>query len=59
MTRGGSRPNAGAKSQAGTPREHTLRFRVAESELAEISAVVPDGALSDLVRTLLLAHVRG
>jgi hypothetical protein len=35
-----------------------LRFRVAESELAEISAAVQEGELSDLCRELLLAHVR-
>jgi hypothetical protein len=56
--RGGSRPNAGAKPQAGTPRSHTLRFRVSEAEMAEVSAVVPDGELSDLCRDLLLAYVR-
>ena len=55
---GGRRPNAGRKPFAGQPRVHVLRFRLSEAELAEVSATVPVGELSDLCRDLLLAHVR-
>jgi len=58
VTRGGARQNSGYEPHAGTPRERTLRFRVSEAEGAEIDAAVPDGELSDLCRTLLLAHIR-
>lgn len=55
---GGSRPGAGRKSGAGQPRTHRMEFRLAEHEFAEVQASVPDGQMSDLVRTLLLEHVR-
>jgi hypothetical protein len=58
MTRGGPRPGSGRKPAAGQPRVHRVEFRLAEHELAEVSAAVPEGTLSDLCRTLLLGHVR-
>lgn len=58
MTHGGSRPGAGRKPAAGTTRLHPIRFLVAEHELAEILAVVPDGQLSDWCRDALLERVR-
>jgi hypothetical protein len=45
---------------AGQPRARVIRFRVAESEAAEIHAALSEGEiLSDVLRELALAWARG
>lgn len=44
MTRGGSRPGAGAKPLAGQPQSERISLALTEAERAEIEAAVPAGS---------------